>query len=126
TLQNYEHAKEDYRLKWPDTYSPIDAIYILTVRATDDLAGNLLSRLNRAPALLQQGITNLSREDANPPKLWTEMALEGAKGALNFLENLPNHPKIKSAAIDPSALHAAIEKAKSAVGDFATFLDGDL
>src|SRR6185295_6030606 len=35
TLQNYEHAKEDYRLKWPDTYSPIDAIYILTVRATN-------------------------------------------------------------------------------------------
>src|SRR5215813_2785060 len=24
TIQAYEHAKEDYRLKWPDTYSPID------------------------------------------------------------------------------------------------------
>src|SRR4030095_14544220 len=79
-IQSYEHAKEDYRLKWPDTYSPVDAIYILTVRATNDLAGNLLSRLERSPALIRQGIANLSRAEANPPKLWTEMAVEGAKG----------------------------------------------
>ncbi len=46
TIQTYEFAKEDYRLKSPDTYSPIEAIYILTVRATNDLPGNLLSRLN--------------------------------------------------------------------------------
>ena len=52
TIQSYEHAKEDYRLKWPDTYSPIDAIYILTVRATNDLPSNLLSRLKRTPALI--------------------------------------------------------------------------
>jgi len=31
-------------------------IYILTVRATNDLAGNLLSRLNGTPALIRQGI----------------------------------------------------------------------
>src|SRR5215831_19170632 len=86
TIQNYEQKKEDYRLKWPDTYSPIEAIYILTVRNTNDFAGNLLSRLNRSPALLQQGIANLSRGAANPPKLWTEMALEGAKGGITFLE----------------------------------------
>lgn len=53
TIQNYEHAKEDYRLKWPDIYSPIDAIYILTVRATNDLTGNLLSRLHHTPALIR-------------------------------------------------------------------------
>ena len=126
TIQSYEHSKEDYRLKWPDTYSPIDAIYILTVRATNDLAGNLLSRLRRTPALIQQGIANLSRADANPPKLWTEMALEGAKGGASFLENLPNHPKVKEFVKDAAALRAAIDKAKSAIDDFAAFLDHDL
>jgi uncharacterized protein (DUF885 family) len=126
TIQSYEHAKEDYRLKWPDTYSPIDAIYILTVRATNDLAGNLLSRLNRTPALIRQGITNLSRKEANPPKLWTGMALEGAKGAINFLEHLPSHPKVQSSGIDPSALQAAIGKAMSAVIGFSAFLERDL
>jgi uncharacterized protein (DUF885 family) len=126
TIQSYEHAKEDYRLKWPDTYSPIDAIYILTVRATNDLPGNLLSRLNQTPAPIRQGIANLSRKEANPPQLWTEMALEGAKGSLSFLESLPSHPKVQSAGIEPSALQAAIDKAKSAVADFATFLERDL
>lgn len=125
-IQSYEHAKEDYRLKWPDIYSPIDAIYILTVRATNDLAGNLLSRLNRTPALIQQGITNLSRKGANPPKLWTEMAIEGAKGSVDFLETLQTHPKIQTASIDPDTLRAAIDKAKDAFADFAGFLERDL
>jgi len=126
TIQNYEQKKEDYRLKWPDTYSPIEAIYILTVRNTNDFAGNLLSRLNRSPALLQQGIANLSRGAANPPKLWTEMALEGAKGGITFLENLPAHPKLQSAGIDAAALNAAIQIAKRALADFAAFLERDL
>ncbi|HXT52869.1 MAG TPA: DUF885 domain-containing protein [Candidatus Eisenbacteria bacterium] len=126
TIQSYEHKKEDYRLKWPDTYSPIEAIYILTVRDTNDFSGNVLSRLNRSASLIQQGITNLSRRTANPPKLWTEMALEGAKGALTFLENLPAHPKVHSAAIDATALNTAIERAKGALANFAEFLERDL
>src|SRR5262245_28918460 len=75
-IQSYEQAKEDYRLKQPETYSPIDAIYILTVRATNDFEANLISRLNRTPALIQQGIINLNRKEANPPGLWTENAIE--------------------------------------------------
>ena len=64
----------------------------------------LLSRLNRTPALIQQGITNLNRKDANPPKLWTENAIEGAKGGISFLDSLPEHPKVQAAAIDPNTL----------------------
>jgi uncharacterized protein (DUF885 family) len=126
TIQSYEHAKEDYRLKWPETYSPIDAIYILTVRATHDFRANLLSRLERTPALIQQGIANLSRHDANPPKLWTEMAVDGAKGSVSFLDNLPNHPKVQAEVKDAGALRGAVMKAKSAMNDFATYLESDL
>jgi uncharacterized protein (DUF885 family) len=126
TIQQYEHRKEDYRLKWPETYSPIDAIYILTVRSTNDLASNLLSRLERSPALIQQGIAYLSRNEANPPKLWTEMAIEGAKGGVSFLDSLPGHPKVQAAVQDAGALRSALEKAKSAMADFAAFLERDL
>ncbi len=126
TIQNYERAKEDFRLKQPDTYLPTEAIYILTVRETNDLAGNLLSRLKRTPALIQQGITNLNRKDANPPKLWTENAIEGAKGGLSFLDSLPEHPKVQAAAIDAATLSAAIDQAKSAISDFAAFLEQHL
>lgn len=126
TIQQYEHAKEDYRLKWPDTYSPIDAIYILTVRATNDLPGNLLSRLERTPEPIRQGIANLSRKEANPPKLWTEMAIESARGGVRFLDTLPSHPKVQAEVKDAAALQAAIDKAKSAINDFAVFLERDL
>jgi len=125
-IQKYQHAKEDYRLREPDTYSPIDAIYILTVRATNELAGNLLSRLDGTPALIRRGLDNLSRKDAHPPRLWTEIAIEGAKGAISFLQNLPSHPKVQSAAIDPSVLQTAIGKAKGAMENFGDFLEHEL
>ncbi len=54
------------------------------------------------------------------------MALEGAKGAVSFLDDLPNHPKVRSAGIDARALHDAIGKAKHAIEDFSIFLEGDL
>jgi uncharacterized protein (DUF885 family) len=126
TIQRYEQEKEDYRLKWPDTYLPVDAIYILTVRATNDFAGNLLSRLNRTPALIRQGIANLSRPDANPPRLWTEMAIESAKGGVSFLDTLANYPKVQSGVTDTAALRSAIENAKSAIKVFANFLEREL
>jgi uncharacterized protein (DUF885 family) len=125
-IQSYEYAKEDYRLKWPDTYLPVDAIYILTVRSTNDLAGNLVSRLNRTPALIQQGIANLSRPQANPPRLWSEMAIEAAKGGVSFLDNLPNHPKVQAEVKDTGALQSGIEKAKGAINDFAAFIERNL
>jgi uncharacterized protein (DUF885 family) len=126
TIQSYEHGKEDYRLKWPETYSPIDAIYILTVRQTNDFPGNLLSRLERTPALIRQGIANLSRKEANAPKLWTEMAIEGAKGSVSFLDTLPNHPKVQAEVKNAGAMGVALAKAKSAMNDFTAFLEDDL
>ncbi len=126
TLQRYEHAKEDYRLKWPDTYLPTDAIYILTVRATNDFPGNLVSRLNRARQVIHQGIANLSRPEANPPKLWTEMAIEAAKGGVRFLDSLPKHPKVQASVKDTLALEAALRMATAAMNDFALFLERDL
>src|SRR5574341_1000022 len=125
TIQSYEQAKEDYRLKWPDTYSPLDAIYILTVRATNDFAANLLSRLNRTPIPIRQGIENLSRADANPPKLWTENAIEGAKGGIKFLDGLSDHPKVRAEVKESAELRASIDIAKSAIADFAAFLERD-
>ena len=89
TIQHYEYKKEDYRLKWPDTYLPVDAIYILTVRPTKDLARNLLSRMERIPALIQQGIDNLSRLMRTRRAFGQRTAVDAAKGGLSFLDNLP-------------------------------------
>ncbi|HXG52238.1 MAG TPA: DUF885 domain-containing protein [candidate division Zixibacteria bacterium] len=126
TIESYERRKEDYRLRQPDIYSPIEAIYILTVRPTRDFPASLRGRLERAPGLIRQGIHNLSRPEANPPKLWTEMAIEGARGALSFLDSLLEHPKVRAEVKNPEELRAAVEKAREAVKDFASFLEADL
>jgi uncharacterized protein (DUF885 family) len=125
-IQRYEQEKEDYRLKWPDCYLPLDAIYILTVRATNDFAGNLLSRLGKTPGLIGQGIANLSRADAKPPRLWTKMTVQAARGGLDFMDNLPNHPKIRAGVADRTSLFAAIQKAKDSITEFMAFLERDL
>ncbi|MGH7827797.1 MAG: DUF885 family protein, partial [Candidatus Binatia bacterium] len=125
-IDRYQHEKEDYRLKWPDYYLPTDAIYILTVRPTRDFSASLLSRLQRSPQMMQQGIANLSRPEANPPRLWTEMAIEAAKGGISFLASLPGHPKVQAEVKDTAALDKAIEQSKHSIKDFAGFLETDL
>ena len=126
SIQKYEQEKEDYRLKWPDHYLSTDAIYILTVRETDDLEKNLLSRLHGTADLVRQGIANLSRPEANPPRLWTEMSIQAAEGGITFVETLPSHPKVQATIKDSTTLRAAIERAKSAIRDYADFLTRDL
>ena len=126
SIQKYEQEEEDYRLKWPDHYLATDAIYILTVRETDDLEKNLLSRLHGTADLVRQGIANLSRPEANPPRLWTEMSIQAAEGGITFVETLPSHPKVQATIKDSTTLRAAIERAKSAIRDYADFLTRDL
>ena len=126
SIQKYEQEKEDYRLKRPDQYLATDAIYILTVRETDNLEKNLLSRLHGTPDLVDQGVANLSRPEANPPRLWTEMSIQAAQGGITFLETLPSHPKVQATINDGPTLRAAIDRAKSATRNYADFLIRDL
>ena len=53
TIENYEFNKEDYRLKWPELCLPVQHIYILTVRPTKDIIGNIISRLERSPTVIK-------------------------------------------------------------------------
>ena len=126
TIDNYEFNKEDYRLKSPDIYLSIPHLYILTVRPTNDIIGNLLSRLESSARVVEQGIANLNRKEANPPRLWTQMAIESAKGGLSFLDGLSNIPKVKQELKDPQRFQASVGKAKEATRSFCDFLERDL
>jgi len=126
TIESYEFSKEDYRLKWPELYLPVQHIYILTVRPTNDLGGNLLSRLEQSPSLIAQGIANLSRPEASPPRLWIKMAAEAARGAIPFLDHLSDIPNVQEALRDTLRFNEAREGAKSAINRFREFLERDL
>jgi uncharacterized protein (DUF885 family) len=126
TIENYEFHKEDYRLRCPEIYLPIAAIYILTVKPTNDIMGNIMSRLEKTPQAVQQGISNLSRPESNPPRLWTKMAIEATQGGVDFLDHLPDNPKVKEALRDPPAFNKLLEKAKGSLKNFIEFLERDL
>jgi uncharacterized protein (DUF885 family) len=126
TLDNYEFEKEDYRLRSPEQYLSTSHFYILTVRPTNDVGGNLLSRLEASPAIIEQGIANLSRAEANPPRLWTDIAIESAKGGVTFLDSLSNIPRVKETTRDSARFNRAVEKAKAATERFQDFLERDL
>jgi len=126
TIENYEFNKEDYRLRSPEFYLSVPHLYILTVRPTNDVMGNLLGRLEGSAKVLEQGIGNLSRPEANPSRLWTEMAIESAKGGISFLDSLGNIPRVKNALKEPPRFQAAVEKAKDATRVFQEFLERDL
>jgi uncharacterized protein (DUF885 family) len=125
-IENYEFKKEDYRLKWPDFPLPTSHIYILTVRPNRDVVGNITSRLEASPKVLRQGIEHLGRSEANPPRLWTEMAIKAATGGKEFFEGLPEHPKVKENLKEPRRFHEALDKAKAALLEFRDFLERDL
>ena len=126
TIQAYEHAKEDYRLKWPDTYSPIDAIYILTVRATGNLAGNLLSRLNRTPAVIRQGIANLSRAGRQSAKTLDGECCRRRQRRRELSRQPARSSESSIRANRTRCVANAIETAKDALKEFAAFLERDL
>jgi uncharacterized protein (DUF885 family) len=126
TIENYEFNKEDYRFKWPELPLPIQHIYILTVRPTKDVIGNILSRLEKTPKSISQGISNLRRPETNPPRLWTEMAIEATQGATSFLDGLPEIPKVREELKDAVRFKEAIETTKGAINDFKEFLKRDL
>ncbi len=126
TIDNYEYNKEDYRLRQPDTYLPVSHIYILTVRPTKDRFGSIVSRLEHAPRILKQGIENLSRPEASPPRLWTEMTIEAAEGEIIFLDRLANIPTVQECLDDRGRFDKAVDRVKGAIGNFKEFLEGDL
>src|SRR5262249_18751558 len=64
---------------------PLDALFAMTARkyGADDVRARAVgSRLEKIP-----GVVKLARENLlNPPKVWTEIAIERASGAKSFLE----------------------------------------
>ncbi|NIO08430.1 MAG: DUF885 family protein [Deltaproteobacteria bacterium] len=126
SIEDYEFNKEDYRLRQPELYLPVSHIYILTVRPTKDRYGSIMGRLESAPRTLRQGIENLSRPESDPPKLWTEMAIEAAEGEIAFLDRIGSIPSVRECVKDTRRFKKAVEKVKDAIRDFKNFLDRDL
>jgi uncharacterized protein (DUF885 family) len=105
----------------PDVYlAPLSAIFQMTAREyapAAERARNVLKRLEKIPAQVKAAKENL----LNPPKVWTEVAIERAASARGFLEAQRKF-LVASLPDETQAIDAALKGAIAAYEDYRTFL----
>lgn len=115
--------------KNPNLYveTPLVGIFLLVSRDSLPLAKkvrSITSRLNLYPKMLSQARSNV----VNPPKIYTEIALETTAGAKSFLAQLTIEVKSQGriSGVDGDLLSKALTKAQSALTEFEQYLKKDL
>jgi uncharacterized protein (DUF885 family) len=109
----------------PDAYeAPLDALFEMTARnyaPAAERASHVLSRLAKIPAVVAQAKANLK----HPPRVWTEVAIERAKGAKTYFDDVRNELVLalpgREAKVD-----RALGVARAAYADYASFLEKEL
>ena len=111
----------------PSAYlGPLNAIFLMISRdyaPASTRAANVVLRLEKIPAVVAAARANLK----NPPRVWTQVAIEDARGAGAFFEQV--RPFLASAGAgeaDRTRAQRALATAKDAYARYATFLEKDV
>jgi uncharacterized protein (DUF885 family) len=120
-LESKKLIDQDWRIKDPTRFVPVNAIYQLTLRPVKDRCAALKSRLNAIPGYLRGAKSHLLTEPECIPAIWLESAITEAEEGVKYFRQLPHHPFIEQCRID-----AEIEKAAHALEEFARFMKKDL
>ncbi|MBX3200332.1 MAG: DUF885 domain-containing protein [Labilithrix sp.] len=105
----------------PDVYvEPLNAIFQMTAREyapAAERAQNVIARLEKIPAVVEQAKANV----LNPPRVWTEIAIDRASSAKPFLAQ--QRPFLASALpAETARIDAALAAATRAYEDYGRFL----
>jgi uncharacterized protein (DUF885 family) len=111
--------------RMPDVYvEPLNAIFQMTARPyapPAERARNVLSRMEKIPKVAELGRQNL----LNPPKIWTEIAIDRASAAKAFFDQ--QKPFLLQALPGEGArIDAAVKAATQAYEDFKKHLQRDV
>jgi uncharacterized protein (DUF885 family) len=111
--------------RMPDVYvEPLNALFQMTARPyapPPERARNILSRMEKIPKVVELGRQNL----LNPPRVWTEIAIDRASSAKAFLEQ--QRPFLSQSLPGESArIDAALKAAIAAYEDFKRHLQRDV
>jgi uncharacterized protein (DUF885 family) len=126
-VAEFDREREDFRETRPGMYIPTGSVFAVLVRDFAPAGRRLRSAIERLKQFRR--VTEDGKEHLkSPPRVWTEMALEQAKGALQFIESLP---KLASEGLraDPSLekpLGDAMAEAQGAIEGYRAFLRDDL
>jgi uncharacterized protein (DUF885 family) len=109
----------------PDLYaSPLNAIFLMTAREyapAAERARKVLARLEKIPGVVEAARANL----LNPPRVWTEVGIDQAGSAKQFLED--QRPFLDKALPDEKAhVDAALKAAETAYEDYKKFLQKEV
>ncbi len=123
-LQNQQLIEIDPTRVNPAWTLPVNAVYQLLIRPVADFSKALRARLAAIPAHLAGARDHMAARAAFIPSLWLGSAITGARRGAEFLQDLPNHPKV--AALVPSIPAASIGQATRALREYADFLERDI
>ena len=109
----------------PDIYvEPLGAIFQMTARSyapPAERARNVVARLEKIPKVVEQARQNL----LNPPRTWTEIAIDQAAAAKPFLER--QRPFLVAALpADTARIDAALKGAATAYEDYRKYLQKEV
>jgi uncharacterized protein (DUF885 family) len=109
----------------PDVYvNPLQAIFLMTAREyapAPERAKKVLARLEKLPKVVEAGRANL----LNPPRVWTEIGIEQASSAKQFLDD--QRPFLEKALPDDKPrIDAALKGAATAYDDYKKFLQKEV
>jgi uncharacterized protein (DUF885 family) len=119
----YEMDRRDERKIMPDLpLGSVDTIYVMLIKDFAPLrerAENALHRLGELPAVLGDIRSKLT----DPPRVWTEMAIEDGRGAVQGIDEIVRLIKTGVEGDGPDKAGAA---AKQALQGYVDFLEKDL
>lgn len=117
-LESKQLIDQDWRLRDPTRFLPVNAIYQLTVRPVRDRGGALRARLDAIPGYLRGAKGHLQTEPELIPPIWLEAAITEASEGVKYLRSLRRHPALQGYRLDRE-----LEAAALALQEFAAFLE---
>jgi uncharacterized protein (DUF885 family) len=120
-IERKQLLDQDWRLRDPTRFIPVNAIYQLTMRPVRDRGGALRKRLQAIPGYLRGAKGHLLTEPELIPAIWLEAAIAEASEGVRYLRGLRQNPLLQRYRLDNE-----LEEAAKALKDFAHFLESSI
>lgn len=117
----HELERSDWRLRDPQRFLPVAAIYQLAVRPVPNFIVALSARLKAVPACLRAARMHLAEAPELIPALWLQAAETEARAGAEFIKRLEHQPEVAEA-----GMHELLHAAAHALQDFARFICAEL
>jgi len=120
-IESKQLVEQDWRLRDPTKFLPVNAIYQLTVRPVRDRGTALRERLQAIPGYLRSARGYLQSEPERIPPIWLEAAIAEASEGVTYLRDLRHHPLLQN-----YRLGKELDTAAQALQEFVGFLEKNI